>query len=95
MAPLSMRYDNTPPLSMYHNNPQHHMQQLEHTCLLRNLVSSILQALGRPVSACLQTLTSPLSSRLQLLLVELLCPGHSVVSNLLGTSLALQHHQAR
>jgi hypothetical protein len=76
---------------------QHHTQQLgaSYTCLLRDLVSCILQALGGPVSACLQALTGPLSSRLQLLLIELLCLGHSVVSNLLGTGLTLQHHQAR
>ncbi|KAA6424189.1 MAG: hypothetical protein FRX49_06148 [Trebouxia sp. A1-2] len=54
-----------------------------------------LAALGSPVSACLQPLTSPVSSRLQLLFIELLCLGHSIVSNRLGTSLALQHHQAR
>ncbi len=91
MPPLSVYHDNMPPMIIYHDDMQHHMQQLgaSHTCLLRDLVSSILQALGGPVSACLQALTGPVGSRLQLLLVELLCLGHSVISNLLGTSLAL------
>ena len=97
MLPLRMHSDNMLPLSMHHDNMQHHIQQLaaSHTCLLRNLVSCILQALGGPISACLQTLTGLFSSGLQLLLVELLCLGHSIISNLLGTSPALQHHHAR
>ena len=36
-----------PPLTIYNDHMQHHKQQLgaTHTCLLRDLVSSILQAL--------------------------------------------------
>ena len=59
----------------------------KHTCLLRHLVSSILQTSGCPVSACLQTLAGLLCSRLQLLLIELPCLRHSIVSHLLGTGL--------
>ena len=60
------------------------------TCLLRNLVSRILQALGGTVSPSLQALSSPVCPRLQLLLVEALSRWYSIVCNPLSTSLALQ-----
>lgn len=61
------------------------------TCLLRNLVSRILQALRGTVSPSLQPLPSLVRPRLQLFLIETLGGWYSIVCNPLSTCLALHH----